>query len=120
MPADPDDVIALIIASALTLLIFNAAGAVVVWALWRSERRMRARHPDIRPQRDSLVWVYYVLSLLLWPAALALCLVFQGKPETSRTGAMCGTLGVAQVMAIAWVTCSVVALFARDIVPYLP
>jgi hypothetical protein len=120
MPADPDDVIALIVASALTLLIFNVGGAVLVWIVWRAERRIRAREPELQPQRDSLAPLYYVLSLLLWPASLTLCLMFMRSARTARTGAICGTLGVAQVMAIAWGVCAIVALFARDIVPWLP
>jgi len=120
MPADPDHVIALIVASALTLLIFNVGGAVLVWLLWRVQRKTREREPGVVPERDPLAPLYYVLSLLLWPASLALCVIFIGKARTARIGAICGTLGVAQVMAIAWIVCVLVAVFANDIVPFLP
>lgn len=120
MPADPDKFVALVIASALTLVIFNIGGAVLVWLVWRSARRTRAAHPAQAPHSDPLAPLYYVLSLTLWPASLALCLVLLRSPRTARMGAICGTLGVAQVMAIAWLTCSTVVLLANDITPYLP
>jgi hypothetical protein len=120
MPPDPDDVTALVVASVLTLLLFNMAGAVATWLLWRKARAVRAAQPQVAPERDAMAPLYYVLSLLLWPASLALCIAFLGSPRKARLGAVCGTLGVVQVMATAWLVCLTFAVFARELVPYLP
>lgn len=119
MPPDPDDVLALVIACALTLLIFNAAGALAVWLLWRFARRRAARLPTQAP-RDPLAPLFYALSFVFLPASFALCVAFLPNPAKSRMGAMCATFGIAQVMVIAWAVCALMAVYAPEIVPYLP
>jgi len=119
--SDPAMPAILVIASLITLVMFNGLGVVAAFLLWRHAAAVRRRDPAGAAQPgESLAFLFYLLSAVFWVAALVCSIMFLRNARTARAGAICGTLGVAQVVLIAWGVCIPIIVFAEDLVAFLP
>jgi hypothetical protein len=110
-----------ITAAAITSVLFAGLGAVGMHLVWRAARNARARDPQAYASgREPLAPLYYLVSLVLWVGALALAVMLLREPRTARTGAICATLGIVQVIGIALAVCAVFVVFSTEIAAFLP
>lgn len=109
------DTAALLFATIAADVIVGVGSAVMLVAgalLIRSRRdAMLARLPADTPEEPTgaVALAFYGLSLLFWPAGVALGLWFMSKPQSARAGAVClwmvlAYLAFSVVVAIAIVT----------------
>jgi len=119
--SDPALPALIVIASIITLLMFTGAGAVGTFFVWRHARSVRRRDPDgAAKPGETYAILFYVLSALFWVVGLVGGILFMREARTARAAAICATLSIAQVVAIAWATCLTIAVFAEEIAGVLP
>lgn len=108
MSPDPDPVI-LLFATIIADLIVGVGASIMLLAgglLIRARRNtvLEKLPPGaVEEPAGATALLFYGLSLLFWPAGLALGLWFLSKPESARAGAIC------LWMVLAYVAFSVVA-----------
>ena len=105
MVADRDiAILATGIACLIVLAGWTVLAVLLVVFMNRRVRKLEAQAPGPHPS-DDVALLYYGVSAIFSPAALAFAIVFLREARTARQGRICGIIGVVHVSLIVLGTC---------------
>jgi hypothetical protein len=112
-------VLAMGIACVIVLAGWTVMAVLLGVFMSRRVRKLEAAAPGPYP-REDIALLYYGISALFSPAALAFAIIFLREARTARQGRICGIIGLGHVSLIVLLTCVgmfLLALFAPGWLP---